>query len=123
MTPTKESDIHEIVTPSSFKPPIETVSVISTIRVKQSGKTSTIRLLDFDKSEFVVGKTSSSPSVQVQNEQTENHLIPKSKDTPLLNLKNTKMFKDNLVSSVYYNKKLPDHTEFLKLNKKFEQEK
>ena len=33
------------------------------------------------------------------------------------------MFKDKLVSSVDYNKKLPDHTEFLKLNKKFEQEK
>ena len=41
----------------------------------------------------------------------------------MLNLKNSKLFKDKLVSSVDYNKKLPNHTEFLKLNKKFEQEK
>ena len=63
LTPTKESNIDEIVTPFSFKPPIETVSVISTIRVKQSGQTSVIKSLDFDNSEFVVGETLSSSSV------------------------------------------------------------
>jgi hypothetical protein len=49
--------------------------------------------------------------------------ISKSKDIPVLNLKNSKLFKDKLVSSVDYNKKLPDHNEFVKLHKKFEQEK
>ena len=60
LTPTKESDIDDTVTPSSFKPPIKAVSVISTIRVKHSGKTSNIKSIDFDKSKFVVGETSSS---------------------------------------------------------------
>ena len=41
----------------------------------------------------------------------------------MLNIKNSKLFKHKIVSSVDYNKKLPDHTEFLKLNKKLEQEK
>ena len=43
--------------------------------------------------------------------------------TPVLNIKNSELFKDKIVSLVDYNKKLPDLTEFLKLNKKFEQEK
>jgi prefoldin subunit 5 len=123
LTPTNESDPDETVTPSSFIPPIETVSIISTIRVKQSGKTSVIKSLDFDNSEFVVGESSSSLSDQVQDEKKESKSISKSKDIPVLNLKNSKLFKDKLVSSVDYNKKLPDHNEFVKLNKKFEQEK
>ena len=42
----------------------------------------------------------------------------------MLNTKNSKLFKDKIVSSVDYNRKLPNHVDFfLKLNKKFEQEK
>ena len=69
LTPTKESDIDYTVSPSSFKPPIENVSIISTIKVKHSRKTSNIKSVDFDNSKFVVGETSSSSSVQVQNEK------------------------------------------------------
>ena len=71
----------------------------------------------------MVGETSSSSFSQIHNKQTEKHSIPKSKFIPVLNIKNSKLFKDKIISSVDYNKKLPDHTEFLKLNRKFEQEK
>ena len=120
LTPTNESEVDETVTPFFIIPPIETVSVISTIRVKQSGKTSAIKSLDFDNSEFVVGETSSSLSDHVQDEKKESQSISTSKDIPVLNLKRSKLFKDKLVSSVEYTKKLPDHNEFVKLNKKFD---
>ena len=79
LTPTKESGIDDTVTLSSVKHPIETVSVISTIRVKHSGKTSNIKSIDFDNSKFVVDESSKSSFDQIQNKQHGQNSIPKSK--------------------------------------------
>ena len=107
------------VTPSSFKPLNETVSVISTIKAEHTGRTSNIKSIDFENSDFVAGESSSSSFDQIQNVHNENHSIPKSKSIPVLSIKSRKLFKDKIVSSLDYNRKLPDDDDLLKLKKTF----
>ena len=57
LTPSNDIEPDNIVTPSSFLCSNETVFVIFTIRVKQTGNTSKIKSTDFENNEFLFGKS------------------------------------------------------------------
>jgi len=70
LTPTNDSELDTTVTPSSFLPPNETVSIISTIILTKYGNTYEIKSINFQNSEFIVGESSLSSSVQIQENKT-----------------------------------------------------
>ena len=83
--------------------------------------TSDISSINFENSEFQVGESSTkTSSVSFHENKSVGSNISNSDTIPLLNLKNCKLRK--IVSSVNYNKKLPNHDEFLKLNRLHDQE-
>ena len=62
-----------------------------------------------------MGESSSSSFDQIHNVHNDSQSIPKSESILVLNIKNSKLFKNKIVGSVDYNRRLPCDANFYKL--------